>query len=76
MKPALGVLILVAVIAGVALFRARTHSNPAFESTEQLVEWLAAEAVKDASQNNHVNLDYSFESIKRVDKILGQLHYK
>jgi hypothetical protein len=38
------------------------------------VQWLANEAVRDARDQNHVELDYSVASIETVDKVLGGLH--
>src|SRR6185312_8809702 len=45
-----------------------------FKSTDEFVQWLSAEAVKDAETENGIKLDYTPESIKRVDQILGKLH--
>ena len=42
--------------------------------TDEFLQWLAAEAVKDAQTGNGIKLDYTPESIKTVDKILGKLH--
>ena len=67
----------VVILAILFLFlRSRTTQpkEKEFKSTDEFVQWLATEAVKDASQNNHVTLDYSIESIKSVDQILGKLH--
>ena len=65
MKVAAAILIVVAALVAAAWFRTRSRQAPIkFESTEQFVEWLAAEAVKDASENNHVQLDYSVDSIQ------------
>lgn len=45
-----------------------------FKSTDEFVQWLADGAVKDAETNQHIKLDYSPESIKSVEEILGKLH--
>jgi len=75
MKVAAAILIVVAALVAAAWFRTRSRQAPIkFESTEQFVEWLAAEAVKDASENNHVQLNYSVDSIKQVEQVLGGLH--
>jgi len=74
MKIVLAIFILAAVIGGALWLRSRANARPKLENTEQFVEWLADGAVKDASENNHVNLDYSVESIKKVEQILGGLH--
>ena len=65
------------VLVGGSYF-VRTHAKgPAerkFASTDEFVQWLANEAVKDAWEGNHVKLDYSIESIKDVENILGTFH--
>lgn len=38
------------------------------------MDYLASEAVKDARQENRISLDYSVDSIKSVEHILGTLH--
>jgi uncharacterized protein DUF6278 len=68
-------LALLAIGVGVWLWsRPKRASEPKFKTTEELVIWLANEAVKDAAQNNGVKLDYSVDSIKRVDAVLGNVH--
>ena len=67
------------VLVGGAYF-VRTRAKAAapaehkFASTDEFVQWLATEAVKDAGEQNHVKLDYSVESIKNVEQILSTLH--
>jgi hypothetical protein len=74
MKILLAVVIVAALIGiGIAV-RQGANSKPKFTSTEQFVALLAAEAVKDASENNQITLDYSPDSIKQVEEILGKLH--
>lgn len=76
MRTAAIALLVITLVAGAIWIRSRSRINkaPRFESTEQLVEWLATQAVHDASENSQVNLDYSVESIKQVEKILGGVH--
>ena len=45
-----------------------------FSTTDEFVQFMAAEAVKDAAKQDHIDLDYSVDSIKRVEEILGHLH--
>jgi hypothetical protein len=45
-----------------------------FKTTEELIQFLSEEAVKDAHENSRVELDYSPISIKQIEQILGQLH--
>lgn len=57
------------------LFYQRKQQEPrTWATTDDVIQWLASEAVKDAERENHVHLDYRFDSIKTVDKILGQVH--
>lgn len=78
MKPLaiFGALILLVTLF--CFFRSKTtQPQPAqreFKSTDEFVQWLAAEAVQDAETGNGIKLDYTPESIKTVDKILGKLH--
>jgi hypothetical protein len=45
-----------------------------FKTTEELIEYLSGQAVEDARTNNQIDLDYSTDSIKRVEDILGKVH--
>ena len=67
-------LLLVAVGAAFWRHHARQSVQRTFKTTDEFVQWLADEAVKDADTNQHIKLDYSPGSIKRVDQILGNLH--
>jgi len=54
--------------------RAKAPAESKFANTDEFVQWLANEAVKDAWEENHIKLDYSVDSIQNVEKILGALH--
>jgi hypothetical protein len=54
--------------------RKPTVTPGTWKSTDDFIQWLASQAVADAETQNHVHLDYSVDSIKTVDKILGQVH--
>lgn len=45
-----------------------------FENLDEMMQWLAAEAVSMASDNQGIVLDYSEKSISDVEKILGTIH--
>ncbi len=45
-----------------------------FKTTDEFIQYLAGYAVKDASEANHVRLDFSIDSIKSVEQILAQVH--
>jgi hypothetical protein len=72
------VTVILAIMAVFALqyFRKRRKksSKKNFKNTDEFVQWLASEAIKDARRQNHVELDYSVESIRRVDDVLASLH--
>src|SRR6266566_6110561 len=74
MKLAAPIFLSLVLLAGAYLVRARGKANSArqFASTDEFVEWLASEAVKDAWEQNHVKLDYSVGSVKNVAQILLQ----
>jgi len=76
MKPAIAILLATLVVAGGLWLRTRGRAptERQFASTDEFVQWLANEAVSDALQQDHTKLDYSVESIKTVDQILGRLH--
>jgi hypothetical protein len=54
--------------------RAKAHAERKFASTDEFVQWLANEAVKEAWEQDHSKLGHSVESIKSVEQILGGLH--
>jgi hypothetical protein len=72
--PLIAVLLVLAVLLFLLWQRSRNGVERTFKSTDEFIQWLASEAEKDAEQENHVRLDYSVESIKSVERILGQLH--
>ena len=45
-----------------------------FKNTQEIIDFLSREAVKDAETQSHVHLGYSVESIQRVESVLGDLH--
>lgn len=70
-------LFIVVVIMSFFKFLRNQKSQPTqreFKTTDEFVQWLASEAVKDAETGNGITLDYTPESIKSVDEILGKLH--
>ena len=76
MKPALAVPLVALIVIGGLWFRTRRKGTPErkFANTDEFVQWLASEAVKDAWKENDAKLDYSVESIKTVEQILGRVH--
>ncbi len=75
MKPLIISILVVVIVLFLNYFRGRKCQAPReFKTTDEFIQWLASEAVKDAASGNGVKLDYSPESIKTVDQILGKLH--
>jgi hypothetical protein len=73
----LAVVVLVLLPLGVALFlatRRKEASGPKFRSTDEFIQFMATEAVKDAGGKERIALDYSVNSIKEVEEILGRFH--
>jgi hypothetical protein len=74
-NPAVVVLVLLAL--GVALFlatRRKEASGAKFRSSDEFIQFMATEAVKDAGGKERIDLDYSVNSIKEVEEILGRFH--
>jgi hypothetical protein len=72
--PVIAVLLVSAALLFFLWHRNKRGAERTFKTTDEFIQWLASEAEKDAERENHVRLDYSIESIKSVEKILGQLH--
>jgi hypothetical protein len=76
MKPKLMTISILIACAAVAwmFFKEWKRKHPSFANTEQFINYLAAQAVADAQKENHVTLDYSIDSLKQVDQVLGHVH--
>ena len=70
----IAVIVLVGIGLAVLRFQRGRLVKTDFKSTLEQMEYLAAEAVTMADQNFSVKLDYSPDSIKQVENVLGQLH--
>jgi hypothetical protein len=70
------VAVVLLVLATFFVWQIRDRRAPKrqFNSTQQFIDFLASEAVKDAQKENHVNLDFTVDSVKSVERILGALH--
>jgi hypothetical protein len=64
---------IVAVLAFVWMQRSRA-TRPQFKNLDEQMRWLAAQAVDMTDKNNGIKLDYTPESIQRVDQVLGKIH--
>jgi hypothetical protein len=76
MRPLLLAIGLLIVVGASSFFLAHKKSPPqrTFQNTQDVIDFLSAEAVKDAESQSHVHLDYSVASIRRVESILGGIH--
>jgi hypothetical protein len=54
--------------------RNRMPAAKQFKTTEEMMQYFADMTVKDAARENRITLDYSIESLKWVEHILGKLH--
>lgn len=67
------VIVALAAITCTALWRNRP-SKPDFKTTDEMMTWLSKQAVEMAEKNSGVQLDYTPESIKTLDNVLGNIH--
>ena len=77
MKPAyIIIFVFVAIVALLAITRLQRNrvTKPDFKNLDEMMRWLATEAVDMASKNNGVKLDYTPESIQKVEEVLGKIH--
>ncbi|HLE41577.1 MAG TPA: hypothetical protein VI956_08730 [Nitrospirota bacterium] len=70
------ILVVIVVVAGIAIYSAQKKSfqKTEFKNTDEMMTYFAAEAVKDAAKENHVKLDYSVQSIEKVEAVLSKIH--
>lgn len=62
------------LLAAGSFFYQRYEKNHQFQTGGEFAQFLATEAVRDAKENNHIQLDYTPESIQAVESILGDVH--
>lgn len=76
MRPILIVALVVFSAVVLSLFWQRRNRTVAreFKSIDEYIEFMANAAVEDAEKQDHVQLDYSVDSIKKVEEILGRMH--
>ena len=72
MRPLVPAVCLLVGIAGYYL-AANSLQKPT-KTTQEFIDFLSAEAVKDADMESHIHLDYTVESIKKVEEVLSGLH--
>ncbi len=70
------ILIAIVAVAGIAIYSSQKKSpkKAEFKNTDEMMVYLAAEAVKDAEKENHITLDYSAQSIEKVEAVLSKIH--
>ena len=72
-------LLIVAILVGAGIgvwkiAQERQSSRPNITNTEQLISYACDEAIADARKYDGILLDYSVDSIRTVDAVLGRLH--
>jgi hypothetical protein len=71
--------LIIALIVGCSLgvwkvIRERGQGAPSFTTVEEFIGFASQSAVTDARTYDHIDLDYSVDSLKQVDQILGRVH--
>ncbi|HTT24470.1 MAG TPA: hypothetical protein VMG82_36465 [Candidatus Sulfotelmatobacter sp.] len=71
--------VIIALLVGCSLsvwkaFQERGQGTPSFATTEEFIGFASQNAVAEAATYDHIQLDYSVESLKQVDEILGRVH--
>ncbi|HXJ88135.1 MAG TPA: hypothetical protein VMS18_15040 [Candidatus Binatia bacterium] len=75
MKRGLIIALLVGCVLGVwKVVKERGQGTPSFTNVEEFIGFASQSAVTDAENYDHIKLDYSVESLKQVDEILGRVH--
>ena len=52
----------------------KQQQTPSIHTTEEFIAFASKSAVAEAQTYDHVTLDYSIDSLKQVDQILGRVH--
>ena len=74
-KRGLVIALLVGCTLGVwKLVQQRGQGAPSFATTEEFIGFASQNALTDAATYEHIQLDYSVDSLQQVDKILGHVH--
>jgi len=71
--------LILVVIVGCALgvwkaTKQKSQGTPSFSTTEEFIAFATQSALADAQTYDHIKLDYSVDSLKQVDQILGRVH--
>ncbi|MDH4164397.1 MAG: hypothetical protein OEW15_17175 [Nitrospirota bacterium] len=72
----IGVIVALVFIAGLSIYKSQKKSLQItdFKNTDEMMVYLAAEAVRDAEKEYHIKLDYSVQSIEQVEAVLSKFH--
>jgi hypothetical protein len=68
------VMIVGCVVGAWKAVRQRGQGAPSFATAEEFIAFASQNAVTDAETYEHTKLDYSVDSLKQVDQILGHVH--
>ncbi len=68
--------LLIGSILGVwrAVEERQESKHPHFANTEQFISYACDQAIAEAQKYDGITLDYSVDSLKKVDTILGRVH--
>jgi hypothetical protein len=66
--------VLVGALIGAWKISKEREAQPDLANTEQFISYASDQAVADAQKFDGITLDYSIDSIKNVDAVLGQVH--
>jgi hypothetical protein len=70
----IGIAIAVVTLIGLVRTRRNQAASPQFKNTEEKMRYLADSAVDIADKNYGIKLDYSTNSIQKVEDVLGKIH--
>ena len=74
LKKSSGVAVVFVLLVAGSVYYDRYQKSHQSKKGGEVAQFLATEAVRDAQENNHVLLDYTPESIRIVESILGSVH--
>jgi hypothetical protein len=74
-KLIVAIILIVVIIAVWRYVEERQEAlHPHFTNTEQLISYACDRAIAESQKYDGITLDYSIDSLKNVDTILGRLH--
>ena len=74
LKKSSGIAIVFVLLVVGAFYYERYQKDHEFKEGGEFAQFLATEAVRDAKESDHITLDYTPDSIRIVESILGKVH--